>query len=86
MSDALLDEVLAHPHSDDPRRVYADWLSERGDPRGEFIAVQCELARKLDFDAARRENHLLREHRLRWLAELGLSYGMFGEALSISSS
>jgi hypothetical protein len=21
--------------------VYADWLSERGDPRGEFIALQC---------------------------------------------
>src|SRR5262249_7610438 len=25
--------------------VYADWLEERGDPRGEFIRVQCQLAR-----------------------------------------
>lgn len=32
---------------DGPRLVYADYLEEQGDPRGEFIRVQCELA-KLD--------------------------------------
>jgi len=52
--------------------VYADWLSERGDPRGEFIAVQCELARKFEFQLVAREQQLLREHGARWMAELGL--------------
>jgi uncharacterized protein (TIGR02996 family) len=26
-----------------PALIYADWLEERGDPRGEFIRAQCEL-------------------------------------------
>lgn len=41
----LLAAVVARLDDDGPRLVYADWLSERGDPRGEFIALQCELAR-----------------------------------------
>jgi uncharacterized protein (TIGR02996 family) len=28
-----------------PRRVYADWLDERNDPRGELLRVDVELAR-----------------------------------------
>jgi uncharacterized protein (TIGR02996 family) len=72
----LLDEVLAHPDDDVPRRVYADWLSERGDPRGELIAVQCELARRDAKDPGRRELELrelelLRDHGPTWIAELG---------------
>jgi uncharacterized protein (TIGR02996 family) len=65
--------VLADPNNDDPRRVYADWLAERGDPRGEFIAVQCELARKFDFQLAVREQQLRRAHGAQWTAELGLA-------------
>lgn len=42
---ALLDGVLAAPDDDAPRLVAADWLSERGDPLGEFIQVQCALGR-----------------------------------------
>jgi len=64
--------VLSDPNNDDPRRVYADWLAERGDPRGEFIAVQCELARKFDFQLAVREQQLRRAHGAQWIAELGL--------------
>jgi uncharacterized protein (TIGR02996 family) len=37
MTDALLDEILAHPRPTSLRLVYADQLIERGDPRGEFI-------------------------------------------------
>ncbi len=29
----------------------ADWLDNRGDPRGEFLRVQCEF-NKFDFDSA----------------------------------
>jgi uncharacterized protein (TIGR02996 family) len=70
--DELLKEVLEQPESDGPRLVYADWLSERGDPRGEFIAVQCELARKFELPLVAREQQLLREHGAKWSAELGL--------------
>ena len=78
MSRELIDEVLAHPDDDGPRRVYADWLSERGDPRGELIAVQCELAVRGAHDPERRdlerrELDLLQAHGNRWIAELGLT-------------
>lgn len=43
---ALLQTILEQSDEDAPRLMYADWLEERGDPRGEFIRVQCELARK----------------------------------------
>jgi uncharacterized protein (TIGR02996 family) len=36
----LLAAVLASPRDDAPRLVYADWLMEKGDPRGELIARQ----------------------------------------------
>ena len=42
---ALLDRVCADPDDDGPRLVFADWLDERNDPRGEFIRVQVALAR-----------------------------------------
>jgi uncharacterized protein (TIGR02996 family) len=41
----LVADVIAAPDDDAPRLVYADWLQERGDPRGELIALQCELVR-----------------------------------------
>jgi uncharacterized protein (TIGR02996 family) len=40
-------EIHATPDDDAPRLVYADWLSERGDPRGEFIQLQCRLVRAI---------------------------------------
>ncbi|MBX3229205.1 MAG: TIGR02996 domain-containing protein [Labilithrix sp.] len=43
--DALLAAVLAEPEDDAARLVYADALQAAGDPRGELVAVQCELAR-----------------------------------------
>ncbi len=51
---ALLEAVLAAPDDDAPRLVYADWLAEQGDPRGEFIAVQCARARLPAEDPAQR--------------------------------
>lgn len=37
---ALLADIYRHPADDGPRAVYADWLIERGDPRGELIVLQ----------------------------------------------
>lgn len=78
----LLRAVAAAPDDDAPRLVYADWLEQRGDPRGEFIAVQCALAAlsglsgaPLDRRAAleARERELIGPNRRRWLAELDLT-------------
>jgi uncharacterized protein (TIGR02996 family) len=42
IEDDLRAAVVASPDDDAPRLVYADWLIERGDPRGELIRLQCE--------------------------------------------
>ena len=43
--DAFLADIIENPDDDGLRLIYADYLDERGDPRGEFIRVQVELAR-----------------------------------------
>jgi uncharacterized protein (TIGR02996 family) len=40
----LVAAVSAAPEDDGPRLVYADWLTERGDPWGEAIRLELELA------------------------------------------
>src|SRR5207244_2686349 len=42
--EEFIQEILANPDDDTPRLIFADWLEERGDSRGEFIRVQCEIA------------------------------------------
>jgi uncharacterized protein (TIGR02996 family) len=42
---ALLQAVIDAPEDDAPRLVYADWLLERGDIRGELIRLQCQHAK-----------------------------------------
>jgi uncharacterized protein (TIGR02996 family) len=73
---ALWRAVVAAPHDDAPRLIYADWLEENGLPeRAEFVRVQCRLAR-LDDEAPerqsleRRERHLWLKHRAAWRASL----------------
>jgi uncharacterized protein (TIGR02996 family) len=46
MSDdqAFLQALRARPDDDATRLVYADWLEELGDPRGEYLRLECELA------------------------------------------
>ncbi len=70
--EALLAAVQTSPESDDARLVYADALTESGDPRGEFIALQCARARLAPDDPERRtlehrETELLHAHRGLWL-------------------
>ncbi len=67
----LLDAVIAAPGDDDPRLVYADWLMEQNDPRGELISVQIALA-KSGLDPRRRKlwrarsAELLAAHQQTW--------------------
>lgn len=55
---SLLEAVYADPGADEPRQVYADFLLERGDPRGELIALQIARART-SAGPTRRERSLL---------------------------
>src|SRR5262249_36539754 len=41
---AFLRAIVADPKDDAARLVYADWLEEHGDPRAEFLRVDCALA------------------------------------------
>ncbi len=69
----LLAEILAHPDDDQARLVYADHLTETGDPRGELITAQIALARTrrpVEKRAlTRRVNELLKKHARAWSKE-----------------
>src|ERR1044072_8337618 len=81
MSDekGLLAAIWEDSADDVPRLVYADWLEDTGEPaqvaRGEFIRVQCELA-KIAVDDPRdtalqaREKQLWSAWRTTWRADL----------------
>jgi uncharacterized protein (TIGR02996 family) len=70
----LLDAIIEAPDDDAPRLVYADWLQSHGDPRGELIQLQCQLAAVPDDDRRRSikiaENRLLAEHAATWTQPL----------------
>lgn len=48
--------IIADPDADEPRLVYADWLMERGDVRGELIRLQCAAP---SFESRQRINEIL---------------------------
>jgi uncharacterized protein (TIGR02996 family) len=67
-SEELLAAIRAAPDDDNPRLVYADWLTQQDDPRGEFIAVQCALASGEDERRLKwRDEELRRVHASRWI-------------------
>ncbi len=77
----FLELIRDHPEDDTPRLIYADWLDEQGDLRGEFIRVQCELAKLSCRDMARlemdriaklenREQCLLKMYQKEWTGSL----------------
>ncbi len=66
----FLSQVYAAPHDDAPRLVYADWLLQRGDPRGELISLQLDRWRRGDDWPSARESELLAAHEEAWLGPL----------------
>jgi uncharacterized protein (TIGR02996 family) len=66
--DDFVAAIRADPEDDAERLVYADWLLQRGDPRGELIHVQCALAAgRTDIALRDRERELLDQHAAAWL-------------------
>lgn len=66
---ALLAAVYAAPGDDAPRRVFADFLLEQGDPRGEFITLQLTQTP----EAEKRAKKLLSAHGKQWLDGLTIA-------------
>ena len=62
---SLLEAIAASPDDDAPRAVYADWLTEQGSARGEFISIQLMRGEAQQ----EREQQLLAAHREALLAE-----------------
>jgi uncharacterized protein (TIGR02996 family) len=80
--EAFLQAILDEPDDDTPRLIYADWLEERGDPRGEFIRLQCLIEKNkagIHWLPAlrRRERELLTQAHLwglNWILLLGKNW------------
>jgi uncharacterized protein (TIGR02996 family) len=74
-AEAFERALAADPHDLTTARVYADYLQEQGDPRGEFMQVQIALEDESLSRAARaalkkQEAALLKKHEKDWLGPL----------------
>src|SRR5438552_1092015 len=81
---AFLRAIRAAPDDDLPRLIFADYLDEQGDPRGEFIRIQIERPRLPRDDPRRaglkaREDELLHRHGEEWEGPLAavVSHAVF---------
>src|SRR5690348_16058291 len=80
--DALLAAIIANRADDTPRLVYADYLENDAYPlqpeRGEFIRVQCELARLPSIDqCGHKDDHVKASELRRRERELFRDVGNF---------
>lgn len=77
--DALLDAAIATATDASPFLVYADWLQERGDPRGEFIALQHTMQKQSDpveFMRLKKQGQaLLLAHERAWIGDVTVACG-----------
>jgi uncharacterized protein (TIGR02996 family) len=66
--EQLFAAIRASGDDDAPRLVYADWLLERGDARGEYITLSCAAARgTLSLEEEERMRALFVAHEAEWL-------------------
>ena len=77
MTDELsfVEEIRRSPHDLTPRLIYADYLEDCGNPRGELIRVQCQLDELQAgapgrADLFKQERDLLERYGNDWLAPL----------------
>jgi uncharacterized protein (TIGR02996 family) len=67
---AFLDALRADPADNARWLVYADWLDDRADPRGEYIRLVLSLAAHPDSDRRRRLNAVRPTLPRDWLVEV----------------
>ncbi|MCX5747361.1 MAG: hypothetical protein NT062_33260 [Proteobacteria bacterium] len=68
---ALVHEIRLEPLADGPRLVAADWLTDRADPRGEYVVLACRAGLGPDDDVwGRRFDGLAEAHEVAWSAPL----------------
>src|SRR5262249_32714649 len=84
-AEAFEKALAANPHDVTGWHAYADFLAERGDPRGEFMQVQIALENealsKKERDALKKtETALLKKHRKGYVGNL------FGEGVELTFS
>jgi uncharacterized protein (TIGR02996 family) len=71
LGEQLLQAIYADPDDLEARAVYADWLSDRGDPRGELISLQLNALRGTATREERTQaKKLLKAHQRAWLGPL----------------
>lgn len=70
LGDELLAAIVADPEDVAAHLVYADWLSEQGDPRGELIALHARLAEGADEECLHALMAHLQEHKATFLGPL----------------
>jgi uncharacterized protein (TIGR02996 family) len=75
LRESLEAAVVQNPGDPAAHLAYADFLTEQGDPRGEYIRVQLQLGNASQKTAERsklqkREQELLAAHSKTWLGEL----------------
>jgi uncharacterized protein (TIGR02996 family) len=70
----LLRAILAAPGDTKARLVYADWLQDHGDPRGELIVLQCQGDDR-PAEVLAREAELIKKHKKAWTAAFGEAKG-----------
>jgi uncharacterized protein (TIGR02996 family) len=73
--DRFLQAIRESPADDDLRLVFADWLEDQGDPRGELMRLEVELARLPEDDPQRHvlqqaSFRLQEEHAEEWVGPL----------------
>lgn len=75
---AFVNAILENPQDESIRLVFADWLEERGDPLGEFLRIQCQLAKWPPKDQGWKE--LKKRERVLW-EKHGANWGAFPAAV-----
>src|SRR5438067_8652841 len=54
---AFLTAILERPDDDATKLVYADWLEEQGDPRGEYLRLMMKVRQERIVTPEQRQRH-----------------------------
>ncbi len=77
---SFIQSIAEDPTDLSRRMVFADWLTERGDPRGEFITLQLAASKgALEPKAAARMESLQTKHASTWLRTIDRSNFLKGK-------